>query len=1431
MRNKSYGSRVWCARAALVIAVAAMASSCVFEFKEATPRPHGSVGAEVYRTVCMGLAAQAYPNDLTGEKFEARCAGTDATPFTEKAPQGETAVRALARYNALLKRRTMLVEALDATFDSVLFADDELRGFLAQLVPLYDGAELLPQVTRSTATVLRALIDQSVPTSKDAIDAFERMGARGGYRPLRLALGVARPVLEYPELDTVVATTLETLDPQTGSAKAQWQELLRATALDLATADDTAPDPKKPGTLAVARKLLFADDASFSGGRGPLYVARRDHRGVALATLLGGKVPAPFTDDNKDGLADLDDLGRLKVAGMTEAPTPFNTFTKTLFNVNQGVRDGLGRGINMMAAAVDICAGDKPAVGCGKACSATVACGANLTCKADVCAWDGKPPYYFDYINADQTFLAGVTRDVGKLLLPPAGDKSPLTPAVVHDFAYGLAAIIGEFKPQTATANKAKLAFVGPDTATGPVFDLVYALGTLLPFEDTDQFLQVLNVLLAEHENEVAGLLEAGLYIDAQADKYPGAKWEQPHEFWDDLIVWTQRVLKRPGMLEAMLRALATEESANSGPLIGNFMRYKDRVSYPKGTLEELKADGIEIKDVIGPMGADAPDAALAKKIQDHRVNVNFPCPPLPVSLGDAPIADCTPQAPHPVEDHRGIRGCSDNGNGPDCKGGCPAEIPMEGASCADAGGYGLCSYEQGSCVCDCQGGLCRGQATPTWTCGLPRTPGYGTFVDRNQADVRVDAEGQTNQSLFQRTAALVHDLHVPASLCNKDQALMKLYDPAGTPTESGLAPLLPALLPILGAGGALDPKAECAVLNEPQIVRFFSRAILGTAILDVKDPALKTLLNQLETLGSGPLGAAINLVGITPAALGRNEIMQRQSQLRGLFIGGVDGNGNTVPSPTPQAVARMVFGPPNPFQAHLLNLPLTRDNEVIVDLHRDTIFAWELPDPISGVSYYQALSPLLKAFDDNELYDDDGELVDGYLFGDLISMVHKHWSSRKTDATMRACDDTMSPPVCDEKAKLFAFQSNGMSYEDLAADALLDAKLMARIRDVMVALDKIELTAADGSTIDGITVLANATRNLLDPERSCGPMGCEMQPLAARNKQTTTKTNTGKEVAQLTPAHLLFDALNNIDKTFVGEKEKRLAPWREARSQLVDLILDVERPEPSKWQLKNPRARAVLINVVSLLRDRLATYKKEEEACLMGGGSAETCQQRRAWSIGLTGRLEKSLGQPVTAATLRLLDQYWKADGNPGGELLKLLNWVSKEQAQTKQGDNDPFDTTLLSVTDMLQVFEDTTNVAPVMRFLSTAVAPNALTVATAGGEIKATDLAEGSLEKTLELIREIKKLDKAPKGQQSVLTKLMRALATVHGKHGETPLEVILDSIAEVNRAAPGPDDGKALNGADLRAVLFETQDFLSNERHGIERLYHIIQERKLK
>jgi len=109
----------------------------------------------------------------------------------------------------------------------------------------------------------------------------------------------------------------------------------------------------------------------------------------------------------------------------------------------------------------------------------------------------------------------------------------------------------------------------------------------------------------------------------------------------------------------------------------------------------------------------------------------------------------------------------------------------------------------------------------------------------------------------------------------------------------------------------------------------------------------------------------------------------------------------------------------------------------------------------VAGMSYYEALSPLLDALDGDELREGEGTLEDGYIFGDLITLLHRHWASRNADrlppecldgsdlvtcdSSVRVCTEGTRPLECDLTAPLFSYQSDLVSYEELLADAFLD--------------------------------------------------------------------------------------------------------------------------------------------------------------------------------------------------------------------------------------------------------------------------------------------------------------------------------------------------------------------------------------------------------
>jgi len=1334
----------------LLLLGSSVLGGCEFEWSDPPPqREIGSAGVEVFRLTCMNLASQAYPDDLTGVKFAPLCQGTAGAERAVIDPSMLSSPRAKARLDALLANRGRLVSALDQILDAKDLESDELRAFVADFIPLYDPPAVLPELTREAARVLGSLVDAKDEVSNAAMQALGRMAPRDGYRPLREGLGLARSILSYPDIDHVVQTALESLAPK-GSGHGAWQELLTASALDLATADTTPVDPKNPGSLAISRELLLATNPAYSSGRAPLLLAVRDYRGVVKVANKAKGVPQPFVDADGDGLADLDVQGRLVVTDGL-APTPFPTLDALLNRSDPSPRDADGR--LMMA---------------------------------------GSTPTY-EYLDADKTLMAGIAREIGPLLLPTEeGKLSHLKrKAAVLEFAYGLSAVVGDFQERSFDFGKVTHKFMGPDTSKGPIFDLSYALGTVLPFKETEQLLKLAEVLVRDHERELAGLLEAALYIKERSDRYPDAKLEGPSDLWDDSIVWLQRVMKRPvaadgqNMLEALMRALTKEESAKLGTILGNFMRFKDPVAYVGGSAEELRNQGLDYRNVIGHLE----DNAVTDAVQANREQLNAPCasPPRKLDGKDAPDS-CRPEAPLPALNHQGIRPCKPGDM--ECRGGCPKAQPKEGASCATAEGFGLCSWDTGSCTCDCAGGLCLGDMTPTWHCSDASVPGYSSWVDRSVPDLSSDKTGKTNQSIFQRTLALINSLHVPQTFCNKDQASLVLYEPPGS-NQRGLLSGVGGVL----IGQAAGPHAQCALMQEQQVVQLVSRSIIGRGQI-VIPPQIESVVAQL----SGIVGTDLDT------------LFQRQTQIVGLRLSNV----------TPQAINRLVFGPYNMFTSNLLDPVAGLDQIPIADKFPDTMYAWEVKDPVAGMSMYTAITPLLEAFEDHELRDANGELLDQYMFAELIRTLHRHWPSRQSDQTARKCDETKTPPVCQVDDPAFAYQSNVRSYEDLFAEAMVDAKLFDRVRDVMVALDEIEVEPG----VDGITVLTRATENLFSPTASCGGGDCVKNPLRARDGSTTTVTNTGVPIDHLTPMHIVFNAMNAIDARFTGDNEKRLIPWRDARSQIVDVLAQTDRAKAGDWTFHIKRARPIILDLIAFLRTRLGVYRGQEKECLAKTNGAGPCTQMRDWANGLTPRLERSLGQPVVAASLRLVDQLWDDKGRPGEVLLTLVHYLLQEGGA---GQDDAFATTALSLIDMLQILEDSANTAPLMKFMSRAVAPNATEVAVSGkGKL---DLERGATERALGFMRALQKIDPGTKEQPSTLAKLLRAAMQPTGKHGETPFEVLISVVAEVNRARPGVDNGRVLNEADFREVFRETQDFLSNDRHGVERLYDVVEARKVR
>ncbi len=469
---------------------------------------HGTIGEEIFQVFCERLAREADPSDVTGVRWKPVCEGRGAPP------PGST-----PRLVALHENRARLVDALDRTLPDD--QSDELGRFLGALLPFFDRPEeRLPTQTRRLADFLTRLARDD-----EAIGALERLGTRQGYRPLRLALGVTRPVMAYPELDTFADLALATIID--GAAAEEFTELQRALALEMATMEPNTTPPGERTTLELMRELMFTEDDLFAVSS-PSWILLRDRRGIAMpASDASGALLAPFVDLDRDGLADVDGLGRFvdPRGEVLALPAPF-------YVQDEGAvpRDTVGRALRS----------------------------------------DGTR--YFEYLDASRTMLAGTTAELAPWF-------SPESPTLMQ-MSRGLPLLLGGQVDASAGYGAHTLRYPSFATDQGSLFDVVYALGELMHRSPTDDALAVTEGLLRDHESETAGVMRAARYLANQGDLYPSAQLTQPSNFWDDLIDLLVRVAQRPGMLEAVMRSFSDPRSAQLGEIYGGLMRYRDRVTY-----------------------------------------------------------------------------------------------------------------------------------------------------------------------------------------------------------------------------------------------------------------------------------------------------------------------------------------------------------------------------------------------------------------------------------------------------------------------------------------------------------------------------------------------------------------------------------------------------------------------------------------------------------------------------------------------------------------------------------------------------------------------------------------------------------------------------------------------------------------------------------
>ncbi len=499
----------------------------------------------------------------------------------------------------------------------------------------------------------------------------------------------------------------------------------------------------------------------------------------------------------------------------------------------------------------------------------------------------------------------------------------------------------------------------------------------------------------------------------------------------------------------------------------------------------------------------------------------------------------------------------------------------------------------------------------------------------------------------------------------------------------------------------------ECELLQVDNLAVFYVQSAIGRAELEFKDPVV-ALLSDLDFL----LEDLSGIVGFTS-------------------------------TPTPQAINRLVFAPRNSFLQQIVDPPRAADGGLIEERHPGTIFAWERYD------FFEKMRPLFEAFDDHGRTD---------LFVDMMSILHRHWSSHATDTTQSD----------DPTATAYANQSGAVRFEELVAQILDDEAAL----DVLAEL----LDAADATSVDGVMgmdVVVDLGRQLYLPEWNPG--------LMTRQGDDFVTWADGTPTEELAPIWLLRAAGRAMDEALEASPAAHQR-YDEASRKIIRQLLEVQTVG-GEARLKDRRARAALLTLLAFGRERIYDHWAAEDV--------------EAWAAELVVDLEDGMNHPMVPGILELSRVV--ADNpslrQPTDDLLVyLVDVLSPNQA---------FDATLSASADFLQLLDDDAGLKPILK----QVAP-------------LFDPEDGAVTRTLDFLDEAQERDPS-----RALARLQKGLVTP-GPSGETPLEAIIDVVAQVNRV--DPEQEGPLSAQDYSRILTRARDFMTDEVRGLERLYELIEHR---
>lgn len=702
-----------------------------------------------------------------------------------------------------------------------------------------------------------------------------------------------------------------------------------------------------------------------------------------------------------------------------------------------------------------------------------------------------------------------------------------------------------------------------------------------------------------------------------------------------------------------------------------------------------------------------------------------------------------------------------------------------------------------------------------------PQTP-----VDPNQADAGFE------RSEFHRILQIIHDVN-DVNACNKPDAKVRIK--LGLPITVG--PL--CVDPFCSSG--FD---ECELFVFKNMGVFYLHAILGKAKLEIRSDFLDFMMNAANIFAdpNQMMAESAEITGMglspTPHALNRLVYFGAESTKFDGFFGGQmpdrDPNWNTTNDTTNKFISRMIdavstsacperpvqdpngtlgtiwLADCNPSLSWQHNANLKGDVQDLMRLrNHGTIFTWE------KFEFYKAMRPLLKAFDDHGAAE---------LFLENIEILYRHWPSpahgpecnkngnfaqrpwqkylNDQDKAVHAVNPAYNPKWCNE---------SGVSrYEPILAQAFVTDFLPA-LGELVKLLDDPNFIVDDrtgGQPHSGLDILHETTVALFDPDYAAS-----VGMVDRFGNKKTMWSNGQIEKPQLALFDLFANALAKFDVELAKDPARR-DRWKRARSQIVDQFLAVDGEGPSA-QFRNPAFIRSIPVLVDVLREQLNANCPDREV------NPVAC----AWATqDLAQKAADTLGGPAFSTVMYLIDAI-NQDPDARFALQKHLKYLIEQTAS-----DDALHSTLTSMSDMMQIMGDDQKMPLIYNAIAIAAAPEATQ---AGGKP-----APGTADRVLELMDAItSETDDSGKPRQNpydpyrVLDRILSNLFSPmdpNDDNSQTPIEVFLDVISEVNRHDADSPRDRPLDASDFGFIFATLRDFMTNETRGMEQFYEIVRHR---